>query len=195
MFLIVGLGNPDKQYKLSRHNIGFMVIDEIAEQLGAKVNKKRFKSLYIETVLQDIKLILLKPQTYMNNSGFAISEAIKYFKISSNRVIVVHDEIDFPIGTVKIKARGGSAGHKGIESIIKCLTQGNFIRVRVGIGRPIDKSKVINHVLTIFKKQEQNIIEDSVNKAAKAVKAIVIDGLQKAMNEFNQKPNSFAIIG
>lgn len=187
MILVAGLGNPGKEYSSSRHNIGFMVVDEIARRLGVNIKKRGFKSLFAESFLEGKKLLLLKPQTYMNLSGEAISDAVEFFKIPLKDVIVVHDEIDLPLGSMKIKTGGGSAGHKGVQSIISRLGDSGFVRVRVGIGKPIQKSEVIDHVLSGFEGGEKRIMEDMVDRTADAVSEIILRGLDSAMNKFNRK--------
>ena len=187
MILIAGLGNPGKEYSSSRHNVGFIVVDEIAKRLGISLKKKSFGSLFAEALLEEQQLMLLKPQTYMNLSGDAVSEAVEFFKIPLKNVIVVHDEIDLPLGSIKIKTRGGSAGHKGVQSIINCLGDGGFVRVRIGIGKPIQKSEVVGHVLSGFEKEKKKIMENMVVRAADAVLEIILRGLESTMNKFNRK--------
>ena len=187
MILVAGLGNPGKEYSSSRHNVGFIVVDEIAKRLGISLKKKGFRSLYAEVLLEEKKLLLLKPQTYMNLSGDAVSDAVEFFKIPPKDIIVVYDEIDLPLGSIRIKTGGGSAGHKGVLSIINCLGESDFVRVRVGIGKPIQKSEIIGHVLSGFEREEQKIMEDTVSRAADAILEIILRGLQNAMNKFNRR--------
>jgi peptidyl-tRNA hydrolase, PTH1 family len=186
MILVAGLGNPGKGYSSSRHNVGFIVVDELTKRLGAGF-KRGFRSLYTEAYLEEKKLILLKPDTYMNRSGEAVSDAVEFFKIPMKDIIVVHDEMDLPLGNIKVKIGGGSAGHKGIQSIISSLGDNGFIRVRVGIGKPTQKSEVIDHVLSRFEKEEKKIIEYAINRAADAVLEIALRGVEGAMNKFNRK--------
>ena len=190
MILVVGLGNPGKAYSRSKHNLGFMVVDEVASRIGATLSKKGFTALYGEVVQEEKKLLLLKPQTYMNRSGQSVSQAAEFFKISAQDIIVVYDEMDLPLRNLKIRRGGGSAGHKGIESIIAHLGDDNFVRVRVGIGKPEDKSKTVNHVLSHFTKEESSILEGVVNRAADAVLEIIARGVESAMNKFNKKNDS-----
>ena len=187
MILIAGLGNPGKEYSSSRHNIGFRVIDEISKRLRISLKKKSFRSHFAEALLDGKKLILLKPQTYMNLSGYAVADVVQFFKILPKELIVVYDEIDLPLGNIKIKTGGGSAGHKGVQSVINCLGDCGFVRVRVGIGKPIQKSEIIGHVLSGFEKEETKIMEDMVVRAADAVLEIILRGLESAMNKFNRK--------
>jgi PTH1 family peptidyl-tRNA hydrolase len=190
MILAVGLGNPGKAYSRSKHNLGFMVVDEVASRIGATLSKKGFAALYGEAVHEEKKLLLLKPQTYMNRSGQSVSQAAEFFKITAEEIIVVYDEMDLPLGNLKIRLGGGSAGHKGIESIIGHLGDDNFVRVRLGIGKPGEKSKAVSHVLSQFTKEENSIIEGMVNRAADAVLEVIANGVESAMNKFNKKNDS-----
>jgi PTH1 family peptidyl-tRNA hydrolase len=187
MILVAGLGNPGKDYSFSRHNIGFMAVDELADRLGAKINKRGFRSLHGEALVQGKKLILLKPQTYMNLSGQAVSNTAGFFKIPAKDIIVVYDEMDLALGGIRIRVGGGSAGHKGIESIIMNLGNPNFIRVRIGIGKPVQKSKAVNHVLSGFKEGEKEAIKNVLTKAADAILEIILNGVESAMNKFNRR--------
>jgi peptidyl-tRNA hydrolase, PTH1 family len=187
MFLIVGLGNPGKKYSSSRHNVGFLVIDEIAKRQETGVKKKGFNSLYCESIIDQKKIILLKPQTFMNESGKAVYAAVNFYKIITNDVLVVHDEIDLPTGTMQVKFGGGSAGHKGIDSIMTYLGGSDFIRIRVGVGKPTQKPEVVNHVLSEFEPGEIRTIKVMIEKAADAVMGTILNGLEKAMNKFNRK--------
>ena len=187
MVLVVGLGNPGKGYSLSKHNIGFMVVDEISNRLGVSIEKKGFKSLYAEALKEGKKLILLKPQTYMNRSGEAVRDAAGFFKIPVGDIVVVYDEMDLPLDSIKIKVGGGSAGHKGVESIIVHLGDLGFVRVRVGIGKPVQRDKGASHVLSGFREEEREVIKDTLTKAADAVLEVIIRGVDSAMNKFNRK--------
>lgn len=190
MILVVGLGNPGKEYSLSKHNIGFMVVDELANRLGVSLNKIGFTSVYGEALFEEKKVVLLKPQTYMNRSGKAVSEFVGFFKILARDVISVYDEMDLTFGNLKIKVGGGSAGHNGIESIITSIGDDSFIRVRVGIGKPGQKSETVSHVLSRFRKDEKKIVEDALGRAADAVLEIIARGVENAMNKFNRKPDN-----
>lgn len=190
MILVVGLGNPGKEYSLSKHNIGFMVVDELANRLGVSLNKIGFTSVYGEALFEEKKVVLLKPQTYMNRSGKSVSEFVGFFKILARDVISVYDEMDLTFGNLKIKVGGGSAGHNGIESIITSIGDDSFIRVRVGIGKPGQKSETVSHVLSRFRKDEKKIVEDALGRAADAVLEIIARGVENAMNKFNRKPDN-----
>ena len=185
MILIAGLGNPGKEYENTRHNVGFLTIDSIAEEVGVKITKKGFQSLYSLGQFEESKILLLKPQTYMNNSGNALREAKEFYKIDTDKIIVVHDEMDLPLGKIKLKKDGGSAGHNGIKSILANIGSDDFARVRVGVGKPYDKNNVIKHVLSGFSKEERQQLPEVIESARDSVFAIIINGIEKAMNEFN----------
>jgi PTH1 family peptidyl-tRNA hydrolase len=188
MILVAGLGNPGREYSSSRHNVGFIVIDELAKRLGVSLKKKGFKGHYTQASIEEKKLLLLKPDTYMNRSGEALSDIVEFFKIPTKDIIVVYDEMDLPLGNIKVKVGGGSAGHKGIRSIINSLGSSEFIRVRVGIGKPVQRSEAIDHVLSEFEKEEKKLVNDAINRAQDAVLEIALRGAESAMNKFNRKP-------
>ena len=190
MILVVGLGNPGSEYASTKHNLGFLAVDEVGRRAGIDLTKKKFNGVYGEGTINSDKLILLKPETYMNRSGESVSSAVSFFNIPSEKIIVVHDELDLPAGTVRVKSGGGSAGHKGVESIIGRLGHGDFIRVRIGIGKPDEKSGTVSHVLSKFSREESDIVKESVLKAADAVLDVIEYGLQKAMNKYNVKTDS-----
>ena len=185
MILVVGLGNPGSEYASTKHNIGFLAVDEIGNRVGIELKKKKFYGTYGEGFFNKEKLLLLKPETYMNRSGESVSSAANFYNIQSENIIVVHDEMDLPTGTVRIKSGGGSAGHKGINSIIEKIGDREFIRVRIGIGKPREKSEGASHVLARFTKDKRDIVQDSISRAADAVLEIVENGVEKAMNKFN----------
>jgi PTH1 family peptidyl-tRNA hydrolase len=185
MILVVGLGNPGSEYASTKHNLGYLTVDEVGKRSGIDLKKRKFSGLYGEGVLNSDKLILLKPETYMNRSGESVSSAAGFYHIPAENIIIVHDELDLPIGTVRIKAGGGSAGHKGITSVINELGSGDFVRIRIGIGKPEKKSGTVSHVLSRFSKDESGLVRESVLRAADAVFEIIQHGIQKAMNKFN----------
>lgn len=187
MILVVGLGNPGKEYTQTKHNVGFLVIDELGKKFGIDVSKGKFQSLCGEGFLEDNKVLLIKPQTYMNRSGDAVLSASNFYKIAPENIIVVHDEMDISLGRIMIRPGGGSAGNNGIKSIISNLGTKDFIRVRMGIGKPNTKEDGANHVLSGFSKSESAMIEDSIQTAADAVLEIINKGLQSAMNKYNMK--------
>ena len=186
MILVAGLGNPGKKYSNTKHNVGFLVVEEIGKRVGIELNKNKFRGTFGEGRSGEDKLILLKPETYMNLSGESVSSARNFYDIPAENIIVVYDEMDLPLGSVRIKSGGGSAGHKGIKSIISSLGTDGFNRVRVGIGKPLKESGA-SHVLSGFSKAEADMIQDSINRAADAVLAIISEGIERAMNEYNTK--------
>ncbi len=187
MILVVGLGNPGKEYTLTKHNVGFLVVDELGKRVGIDIKKDKFQSLCGEGFLEGNKILLLKPQTYMNRSGGAVSSASDFYKIPPENIIVIHDEMDISLGRIMIRPGGGSAGNNGIKSIISSLGSKDFIRVRIGIGKPNAKADGANHVLSNFSKSESIMMEESIQTAADAVLEIINNGLEKAMNKYNVK--------
>lgn len=187
MILVVGLGNPGKEYTLTKHNVGFLVVDELGKRVGIDIKKDKFQSLCGEGFLEGNKILLLKPQTYMNRSGGAVSSASDFYKIPPENIIVIHDEMDISLGRIMIKPSGGSAGNNGIKSIISHLGTKDFIRLRIGIGKPSTKSDGANHVLSSFSKSESAMVQDSIQTSADAVLEIINNGLEKAMNKYNVK--------
>ena len=187
MILVVGLGNPGKQYTQTKHNVGFLVVDELGKRVGIDISKDKFQSLCGEGFLQDNKLLLIKPQTYMNRSGDAVLSASNFYKIAPENIIVVHDEMDISLGRIMIRPGGGSAGNNGIKSVISNLGTKDFIRVRIGIGKPSERTDGANHVLSGFSKSESTTVEDSIQTASDAVLEIINNGLQSAMNKYNTK--------
>jgi len=185
MKLVAGLGNPGKEYASTKHNLGFLAIDEIARRAGIDLTKKKFRGVYGEGFLSGEKLILLKPETYMNRSGESVSEAAVFYNISPTDIIIIHDEMDLPAGTLRVKAGGGSAGHNGIKSIIDRIGSPEFIRIRIGIGKPGGKSEGAAHVLSRFGSGEEDAVKASVEKAADAVLELIENGLERTMNKFN----------
>lgn len=185
MYLIAGLGNPGKQYEKTRHNIGFMVLDLIAEELGTVINKIKFKALYSDVYYKEEKLILLKPMTYMNLSGESVKEAVSFYKLPLSSLIVVYDDMDLPLGRIRIKKGGSSGGHKGIESIIYQLNSEEFTRIRVGIGKPKPGQDTISHVLGTFQEDERDKAREIIQLAAKAALCVVEKGIENAMNVYN----------
>ena len=182
--LIAGLGNPGARYERDRHNVGWMVVDELARRRDASF-KSKFNGKIGETRLGERRLALLKPETYMNESGRSISAAARYFKVASEDVLVVHDDVDLELGRLQIRAGGGSAGHNGLRSIARTLGTTEFLRLRVGVGRPGrgDPRDVADYVLAPFEAHEDR--DDLVGRAADAVEVLVLDGLEEAQRRFN----------
>lgn len=187
--LVVGLGNPGEEYRRTRHNVGFRVIEALAELVGKVKFKKKYKGEFAEIELPGctgIRVGLLKPQTYMNRSGISIKDAVKSLGIDAQDVIVVHDELDLPLGKIKIKKGGGTAGHKGLESVRDFLGTSDFVRVRIGIDKKVGNDATL-YVLGRFRTDEEVILENEVLPIARdAVISIIKDGVDKAMNSYNR---------
>lgn len=185
MYLIVGLGNPEEEYANTRHNMGFDTINKIAKEYEIEVNKQNFKGLYGIGNIEDEKVILLKPQTYMNLSGESIVELMKFYKIKNNEIIVVYDDMDIEPATIKIRKKGGPGSHNGMKSVVKMLGTDEFSRIRVGIGTPIDKSLMINYVIGKVSEEELRILDKGTSLAKEACIEIIKNGVDSAMNKFN----------
>lgn len=189
MIIIIGLGNPGKKYEDTRHNVGFMVLDEFAKKNNFADFKlsKNFPALISENALNSQKIILVKPQTFMNESGKVAKILNTKYKIQNTNFLVIHDDLDLPLGKIKIVKGRGSAGHKGVDSIIKALGNKNFVRLRIGIAN--EKSKINNaekFVLSKFSKEENTILKEILQKTASAIEICLKKGLEKTMSEFNQ---------
>ena len=187
MKLVIGLGNPGSKYQTTRHNCGFLAIDEIAASQDIPLNLKGFDACFGKGRIGDIAVLLVKPMTFMNISGSAVRKIVDYFKVDIPDVIVIHDDIDLPFRTIRLKAGGGHAGHKGLISIIDSLASTEFIRVRIGIGRPFDKSTVERYVLEQFAEDEMKLLPHIMKTASEAVTIIATSGVQAAMNHYNEK--------
>ena len=185
MYLIVGLGNPEIEYANTRHNMGFNVINEISNKCNIKVSKSKFNALYGMGEIQGKKVILVKPQTYMNLSGESIIKFKKFYKISNKEIIVIYDDIDLAIGDIRLKPKGGAGTHNGMKSVIQNLNTEDFIRVRVGIGAPEHKEDMINYVIGAIPKREKEVLNESTKKASESVIEILQNGIDVAMNKFN----------
>ena len=185
MKIVVGLGNPGAQYKETRHNIGFQVVDELARRWSAAPWKRRYEAEVSEHRALG-PVLLVKPQTFMNLSGTSVREAAKFYKVLSTDIIVVHDDLDLPAGRLRIRERGGAGGHRGIESILTQLGTDEFVRVRFGVGRPPAGWDSADYVLGRFAAEEQALIRDAIVKAADGIEAILKEGTAPAMNRFNR---------
>ncbi len=188
MYLIAGLGNPGSQYEMTRHNIGFHTIDYIADELGVKIKKLKYKALYGECEINGEKVFLVKPQTYMNLSGESIVEFVRFFKIPVENVIIISDDISLDTGRLRVRGKGSAGGHNGLKSIIYQLQSENFARVRIGVGSPEHQDyELADYVLGRFAKDEIPVLEEAIIKAYKACREIISRGVQSAMNKFNGK--------
>lgn len=185
MKIIVGLGNPGNEYSGTRHNVGFMAVDELARHLGIQSWKKKNQALIAEYRGPE-PMVLVKPQTFMNLSGVAVGELARWYKVAVEDIIVIFDDMDLPIGRLRLRMKGGSGGHKGIESLLTHLPKDNFARIRIGIDRPQTGWQVVDHVLSVFKAEEQPFLKEAIIKAAEAAECVVQQGLDKAMNVYNK---------
>lgn len=185
MYLIVGLGNPEEDYSKTRHNMGFNVVNKIAKKYGIEINKKKFDSLYGEGMIENEKVILLKPQTYMNLSGKAIIQVVNFYKIPLENICVIYDDMDIEKGQIKIRKKGGAGSHNGMKSVVDELNSEDFARIRVGIGNPKFKDDAINYVIGAIPEEEVKVLDEGTTKAAEAMIAILKDGIDNAMNKFN----------
>ncbi len=185
MYLIVGLGNPEEEYSNTRHNMGFDTVNKIAKEYKIEINKNKFKGLYGTGIIENEKVILLKPQTYMNLSGESIVEAIKFYKIDIKKIIVIYDDIDVKPGKIKIRKKGGPGSHNGMKSVINCLGSQEFSRIRVGIGTPEYKNDMINYVIGKVSKEELEKLDEGTLVAKEAIVEIIKNGVDIAMNKFN----------
>ncbi len=186
-FLIVGLGNPGKKYEPTRHNIGFMALEKLADSCEIKLKQKSFDALWGKGVIAGKNVLLVEPQTYMNLSGTSVRQLQSFFKMEISNLIVIHDDLDLPFGALRLKAGGGTAGHKGLASIETYLGTTGFMRVRLGIGKPVDKSRIEGYVLEPFRKEEQEMLPEVIKRAADASAEIVLNGLQKAISKYQTK--------
>ena len=188
MFIIAGLGNPTKEYEHTRHNVGFDTIDCIADQYGISINEKKHKALVGKGMIEGQKVILLKPQTFMNLSGESIRAALDFYKIDEkDELIVIYDDISLPPGQLRIRKKGSAGGHNGIKNIIAHLGHDTFMRIKVGVGEKPAGYDLADYVLGHFSKDDRAIMEDAFKEATEAVKMMIIDGPDAAMNAFNKK--------
>lgn len=183
MWIVVGLGNPGRRYARTRHNLGFMVVDEIAGRHGIEL---RERDLYLtgKGSIEDVDVVLVEPLTFMNRSGLAVREVVRKHNVQPENLVIVHDDIDMETGKLKIREKGSSGGHRGIESVIESIGAREFIRVKIGIGRE-EGVAAEDYVLSKFRKDELPLIKEAVASAADAIAVIIKNGVDRAMNEFN----------
>lgn len=184
MYIIAGLGNPGRKYENTRHNMGFLTIDKIAEEFGIKVDKIKFKALVGEVNFSGQKVMLVKPQTYMNLSGQSVREIMNFYKLPIENLTVIYDDIDIPTGSVRIRKSGSAGTHNGMRDIIYNLADSGFPRIRIGIGSD-RRGDLADYVTGGFTKEEVPLLEDAVTRAAAAALSIVEDGIDRAMNKYN----------
>jgi len=180
--LIVGLGNPGEAYRLTRHNIGFMVVDQLAYRHRILLDKRRFEAIFGLGRVDGHSVVLAKPITFMNLSGPAVRDLAYFFNLDTKDLLVIHDDIDLVFGRIKIKQKGGDGGHNGLKSLIEAFGSGAFARVRIGIGRPDTKQEVKGYVLNRFDAQQEAVLDEVITMAQDAVETIVLRGLSGGMN-------------
>jgi PTH1 family peptidyl-tRNA hydrolase len=184
-YVLAGLGNPGREYRNTRHNVGFMVIDSLCSQMEIRLSRLQSKALVGYRTIDGIKVILAKPQTYMNLSGQPVNSLVKFYKINLDHLLVIHDDLDLPLGTIRIRPGGGSAGQKGLASVIQQLGTQEFPRLRIGIGHPPGQMSGADYVLQDFLANEAPILKQIMEKASKAAQLFFQNGLEKAMNQYN----------
>ena len=185
-YLIAGLGNPGEQYAFTRHNAGFLALDEIAARAGIRVKSLKFKSLYGTGQIAGKKVVLIKPQTFMNASGEALRDAAQFYKIPMEKVIVLYDDISLDVGRLRIRRKGPDGGHNGIKSILYLTGSDQFPRIKLGVGKkPHPEMDLADWVLSRFTKEEGKLLEEAIDKAAQALELMIQDNTEEAMNRFN----------
>lgn len=185
MKLFVGLGNPGREYEQTRHNIGFMVVDELAKRWNVSYNQAKFNGMFASHMIDGEKVILCKPLTYMNLSGECVRPLMDYYKLDMDDLVVIYDDLDLPVGKMRLRMKGSAGGHNGIKSLIQHLGTDQFKRIRVGIGRPQNGQKVPDYVLGRFAPEEEADIQQVIMRAADACERAVSASFLQAMNEFN----------
>jgi peptidyl-tRNA hydrolase, PTH1 family len=183
--LVVGLGNPGDEYRGSRHNLGAEVVELLTKRHGGRLRKRKERALVDEVTIDGRRVALAVPITYVNDSGHAVGALVRRFGVSPAQLVVVHDELDLPVAELRVKSGGGLAGHNGLRSIVDHLHTQDFQRVRIGVGKPVSKEHGADHVLNRFGKRDRAEVDVTVEQAADAVEAIVRDGIDAAMNQFN----------
>jgi peptidyl-tRNA hydrolase, PTH1 family len=189
--LIVGLGNPGIEYQFTPHNMGFLAVDRIAEQYGVRVSNRQCRALTGRAMIAEHEVLLAKPETYMNLSGMSVRELVREHAVDvAQDLIVIYDELDLPLGAIRIRQRGSSAGHNGMESLIGALGSEEFVRMRLGIGPDHPVKDGARYVLGQFKKSQYAVVDEELDAAAEAVKVILGEGVAKAMSRFNRRPEN-----
>ena len=184
-WLIVGLGNPGQKYEHTRHNMGFLTVDLLAEKQGVKLNKVKFKAAYNILNFGGCKCLVMKPQTYMNLSGEAVREAAQFYKIPAERILVIYDDVALPVGKIRVRPSGSAGGHNGIKNIIAHLGTQTFPRVKIGVAAPEAGKDMVDHVIGVPSQAERKVLAEMFEKAIEAAECIIADGCQTAMNGFN----------
>ena len=186
-WLIVGLGNPGDAYRDTRHNAGFKVVEELSRRFTIPLDKNKFQTRFGKGSIDGIEVVLVKPLAFMNNSGPPVRRLADFFKISNSGLLVIHDDVDLSFGRLKIKEKGGHGGHNGLKSLMSVFGGGDFVRLRVGIGRPAEKDGVTGHVLGRYSMEETALLSRIVARAQEAVVTVLTKGLKDGMNRFNDK--------
>jgi PTH1 family peptidyl-tRNA hydrolase len=184
-FLLIGLGNPGREYRDTRHNVGFMLIDRLYVRLDARGMKVQSKAIVTTTSYQDRKLVLAKPQTYMNLSGHSAQGLLNFYKVPIENMLVAHDDLDLPFGTIRIRPKGGPGGQRGMASTIEQLGTNDFPRLRIGIGRPPGRMDPAAYVLQNFSREDVKVLSELLDRAADAALEFVVNGVNAAMNKYN----------
>ena len=187
MYIIVGLGNPEPEYSNTRHNMGFDAINELAKKNKIELNRTKFNAIYGQGIIQNEKVILVKPQTFMNNSGESVVQFVNFYKVPLENVLVIYDDMDTNVGTIRIRAKGGSGSHNGMKSIVHYLASEDFPRIRVGIGKPANEFDRINFVIGKLQKSEYDELAKGIQTAVDAAQSWIEIGIDNAMNKFNTK--------
>lgn len=187
-YLIAGLGNPGLQYDKTRHNVGFRAVDALAKEIGVKIDRAKFQALTCLCDVGGLRALLVKPQTFMNNSGIAVRQAADYYKLPPERVLVLFDDVDLDVGRLRIRRDGSAGGHNGVKSIISCLGSQAFPRVKIGVGaKPHPDYDLADWVLSRFSARETELLEPAIRRAADAVQVILREGLERASSLYNGK--------
>lgn len=187
-WLVVGLGNPGKQYEATRHNVGFRTLDIVAKAAGVKTIRAKFQALTGTCDLGGCKVLLLKPQTFMNSSGVAVQQAASWYQLPPERVLVLFDDVDLDVGRVRVRRNGSAGGHNGVKSIIACLGSQNFPRIKIGVGaKPHPDYDLADWVLSRFSAREQKLLDPAIIRAAEAVETVLAWGVERAASQFNGK--------
>lgn len=186
VYLIVGLGNPGREYADTRHNVGFQIVGRLAEKHALSFSRKQMEALVASGHIAGARVVLAKPQTWMNESGRAVAPLMRFYKVERDHLLVVYDDLDLPLGALRLRAEGGSGGHKGMKSVIEKLGAQDFPRLRVGIGRPPGRMDPVDYVLQPFGREEMEIVTLTCLRAVEAIETFIQHGIVEAMNRFNQ---------
>ena len=186
MYIIVGLGNPEPEYSNTRHNMGFDVINKLANKNGISLNRTKYNAIYGTGLIENEKVILIKPQTFMNKSGESVSEFVRFYKETLDKVIVIYDDMDTDVGKIRVRAKGGPGSHNGMKSMVNMLGTEDFPRIRVGIGKPQNEFDRIDYVIGRIPTEEFIILQEGIDMAAEAVEYWTKNGIDNTMNKFNK---------